>query len=84
MARKRFRNFTVGFRVKMFDILPENQIKYPNGDTEIMRDTPLVELLVRGREVKGERELLWNGLRNAQRYKTGTGPTHLIGSTVAL
>jgi hypothetical protein len=30
-----------------------NPIKYPNGDIEIMKDTPMVELLVRGREVKG-------------------------------
>ena len=46
-------NFTVGFRVKQFDILPENKITYANGVTEILKDTPLVELLVRGREVKG-------------------------------
>ncbi len=47
-------NFTVGFRVKQFDILPENTINYANGVTEVMKDTPLVELLVRGREVNGK------------------------------
>lgn len=53
---KNGQKFTVGFRVKQFDILPENPIIHPDGSIELMKQTPMVELLVRGREVKGKND----------------------------
>jgi hypothetical protein len=43
--------FTAGVRVKKFDILPEVKLNLPDGSVRVLRATPVVELIVRGRDI---------------------------------
>lgn len=48
--------FTTGIRVRKLDILPEATVPGANGITHRMKDTPEVELVIRGRDVLGNRD----------------------------
>jgi hypothetical protein len=48
--------FTAGVRVKKFDILPELILPHESGTTYVMKQTPVVELVIRGRDVHGKKD----------------------------
>lgn len=48
--------FTTGVRVKQFDIFPEITFTDENGVLHQMKDSPMVELIIRGRDVLGNRD----------------------------
>lgn len=48
--------FTVGMQVKTFDILPEMIIPHVSGSVYQMKQTPFVELIIRGRDVHGKKD----------------------------
>lgn len=48
--------FTAGVQVKKFDILPEVSLPHASGDLYLMKQTPVVELVIRGRDVHGRKD----------------------------
>ncbi len=57
--------FTAGVQVKKFDILPEKVLLHEAGSTYIMKQTPVVELVIRGRDVHGKKDKRYQAKRIA-------------------